>query len=977
MVDKVQRVMEDMVPELLDLGKRKVFSREEIREIVRCRRGFEYKIASRTPTLRDFLEYLSYEYELERIRNTRTRLLKLKKRTIGDYSIIRLIHFIFKRALRKFPSDEKLWLQNIDFCLKSGSSKALQRSLISALRHNPTNSVFWLIMSDRELQNGNAKEARSTILLGLRVNKESLILWRGFSQLETNIAYRKYLDSFSSSDFEVKKGFSVKSSSIKSLIPILSHGLKRIKLEHKKEAHVLFILRQYNKLHQVLSEGGDFSKIEGMRELEERLLDSLGQSKRIQPLFPAFGIVLGIIKGGHADILDYFKSEIEQVLSCPDTEFVMVALIFICKLIYNCVNSQNIESFMVNASDTHSEAINYSSIVDFGFQISESIQELEDPPESPSGSHSRQTKSGFLHLNMITWYSKTCLDNLHYRDNLQIKKAVNLLKLDPNLWNCCFLEDHTTEELIQKLSLYPVPGIQNREVWKEKLFSKEQIGRVRDEVISYLSQELNKARLSQFVSDLGENVQGLAVAPESLGLKLTLIEALDSLLMTDQTSLVKNYATETSLIEGSSPGEVPRESCNGSIPQLLLTYKKFIIQHGTSSLSPEQVAFVTKSINRLLDLIETQVENDEDLHQGGGGGGLDFVGFSKSVFWTLYIISVSSKESSGESAQDLLELGRRVISSALNVFPRWLSVNKVPGLLFNLLIVYSVLKSSEKAGSSPPLGLLLDYLNTQETGNEVRFESSPIIQILKESADDESLLQTAGALLDLSDEYEWLFTNDITMMSKTKKDVVSITFMLSCISILYLVFERYLESCLSRAQGCNSKARDLNLLYERNSLTYKLFLMLDHFSTYIADLDNLFSDEFKMNVHVRYLLLVKLTEHFKVKRILLTRPADQLKGYQVPTFSGLLNQLNKTFPHIHNAKLPCGISVATISAMSLEDPQFELCLKKMSSLEESGPENFSGSQSSPLAILHTVMKNILNPCQLLAPTMAYFKKSYL
>ncbi|KAJ1607561.1 Utp6p-like protein, partial [Cryptosporidium canis] len=254
MADKVQRVMEDMVPELLDLGKRKVFSKDEIREIVRRRRDFEYKIASRTPTLRDYLEYLSYEYELERIRNIRTRALKLKKRTIGDYSIVRLIHFIFKRALRRFPSDEKLWLQNIDFCLKSGSSKALQRILISALRHNPANSVFWLIMSDREFQNGNAKEARSTILLGLRVNKDSLILWRGLSQLETNIAYKKYLDCFTSSELAIRKELYNKNSSIMSLVPILSHGLKKIKLEYKKDAHILFILRQYLKLHQVLSE---------------------------------------------------------------------------------------------------------------------------------------------------------------------------------------------------------------------------------------------------------------------------------------------------------------------------------------------------------------------------------------------------------------------------------------------------------------------------------------------------------------------------------------------------------------------------------------------------------------------------------------------------------------------------------------------------------------------------------------------------
>ncbi|KAH8584616.1 small ribosomal subunit processosome [Cryptosporidium sp. chipmunk genotype I] len=968
MADKVQRVMEDMVPELLDLGKRKVFSGEEIREIVKRRRSFEYKISSRTPTLRDFLEYLSYEYELESIRNTRTRALKLKKRTIGDYSIIRLIHFIFKRALRKFPSDEKLWLQNIDFCLKSGSSKALQRSLISALKHNPTNSVFWLIMSDRELQNGNAKEARSAILLGLRVNKSSLILWRGFSQLETNIAYRKYLDSFSSSKLALNKGFQTKKSSVMPLIPILNHGLRRIKLEFKKEAHILFMFRQYYKLYNTLLKDGNLSRIEGMGELENQIIDSFNQSKKSQPLFPVFGIIIAIIKSDHSDIFSHFKYEIDQVFSNTDSEFVLVALTFICRLIYNCINGQFPVSNPGNKpnTDISFETINTSNIVDFGFQISESIQDFDN---QESATKSDCTMENCLNLDMITWYSQTCLENLLTRDNLQIKKAIHLLKLDPDFWNCCFLEDSTVEDLIRKLSSYSVPSIQEREIWKEKLFSKEQIESIRERTVLYLSQDFNIDKFMQLVTDLKARVKKLDAGIEIQDLKLFLLEALDSLFEFNHTATLKNYTNRTDSIRNSLSWNLPQIPDN--IPQIIQTYKQFIIYYGTKPLSFDHAAFIIQSINKLLDLIQIQVENDEKQPES-----LDFIGFSKSIFWTLYMISANCQELDEEYSQIILKLRQRIIFSSLNIFPRWFYTRKIPGILFNTLIIYSILKSKENVDNSLS-GLVLKYLKSQEAGMEVRFDSSPIIEILKESINENDLAHATEILLELPSENNWLLSNSITMMSKANKDITSIIFMLSCISLLYLLLERYLENCISQENG--DKFSDPNLQSTNAYLIPKLFWMWNHLNTYINGLNDFSSEEFKMNLYVRYLLLIKLIEHFKVKRILSPKFGEFKNGSKVPNFAMLVSQFNKSFPYMRSGKLPSGLSIATISTLPLDDLQFELFLKKVSTIQEYGQENLEApeSQNNSLPILNKVMQNILNPCQILAPTSIYINTNYL
>lgn len=970
MADKVQRVMEDMVPELLDLGKRKVFSKEEIREIIKHRRNFEYKIASRTPILRDFLEYLSHEYELERIRNTRTKALKLKKRTIGDYSIIRLIHFIFKRALRKFPSDEKLWLQNIDFCLKSGSSKALQRSLISALKHNPNNSVFWLIMSDRELQNGNSKEARSAILLGLRVNKSSLILWRGFSQLETNIAYRKYLDSFSSSKLALNKGFQIKNSSVMPLIPILNHGLRRIKLEYKKEAHIIFMFRQYYKLYNTLLKDGDLSRIEGMDELKNQIFDSFNQSKKLQPLFPVFGIILGISKNDQSDIFSHFKYEIDQLFSNSDSEFVLVSLIFICRLIYNCINGQFPVSSPGNQSnmDTSFETINNSNIIDFGFQISESIQDFDNNQELSNQNDS--TMENDLNLDMITWYSQTCLKNLIFKENLQIKKTIHLLKLDPNFWNCCFLEDSNVEDLIQILSLYSIPSIVDREVWKEKLFSKEQIESIREKIMLYLSQDLNKDRFVQLVTDIKGTIEKLAIEPEFQDLKLTLFEALDSLFESNHVDNFNNYTNDDKHIRDSPNQNLPQIPDN--IPQLIQAYKQFIIYYGTKQLSPNQATFMIQSINKLLDLIQNQVENDEKQSES-----LDFIGFSKSIFWTLYIISTNSQELNEEYSQILLKLRQRIIFFSLNILPRWISTRKIPGLLFNTLIIYSVLKSTENMDNSLS-SLIIKYLKYQENGMEINFDSSSIIGILKESINEDYLTHATEILLELPSEYSWLLSNDITMMSKANKDITSITFMLSCITLLYLLLERYLEKCISRKNSHN-KLSDPNLENPNNYLIPKLFWMLNHLITYINGLDDFKSEEFKINLYVRYLLLIKLIEHFKVKRILSPKFGEFNNGTQIPTFSMLISQFNKCSSQMRSGKIPSGLSIVTISTLPVDDPQFELFLKRTSSIQEDGQEVFETpeSQNSPHQTLNKVMQNILNPCQLLAPTSIYVNTNYL
>lgn len=55
MADTVNRILEEMVPELEKLEKKEYFNKNEIRKIIETRREFEYKMKRNKPILKDFI----------------------------------------------------------------------------------------------------------------------------------------------------------------------------------------------------------------------------------------------------------------------------------------------------------------------------------------------------------------------------------------------------------------------------------------------------------------------------------------------------------------------------------------------------------------------------------------------------------------------------------------------------------------------------------------------------------------------------------------------------------------------------------------------------------------------------------------------------------------------------------------------------------------------------------------------------------
>lgn len=66
MADLVRTTVEAMVPDLLGLMRRKIFTKKEVKEILKTREDFEYIFLRKSSSKKDYLKAIQYEYELVR-----------------------------------------------------------------------------------------------------------------------------------------------------------------------------------------------------------------------------------------------------------------------------------------------------------------------------------------------------------------------------------------------------------------------------------------------------------------------------------------------------------------------------------------------------------------------------------------------------------------------------------------------------------------------------------------------------------------------------------------------------------------------------------------------------------------------------------------------------------------------------------------------------------------------------------------------
>ncbi|XP_010666961.2 uncharacterized protein LOC104884066 [Beta vulgaris subsp. vulgaris] len=193
MADVVQHRLERMVPELDDLEKRSLFDRREIAEIVKKRRKFEYRLQRPSPLKQDFIDYIDYEKQLDRLRvlrkKTVSRQLKDKgnkkmKKSLSDYAGVRRIIEIYRIATSRFKGDLELWFQYLEFCKEKNNGR-MKKVLGQVIRFHPKVPAVWIYAAAWEFDhNLNVRAAHVIMQMGLRSCPSSEDLWVEFLRME-------------------------------------------------------------------------------------------------------------------------------------------------------------------------------------------------------------------------------------------------------------------------------------------------------------------------------------------------------------------------------------------------------------------------------------------------------------------------------------------------------------------------------------------------------------------------------------------------------------------------------------------------------------------------------------------------------------------------------------------------------------------------------------------------------------------------
>ena len=168
------------------------FVQEEIGSIIARRRNFEFSLHRNNVTRDEYIRYVEYEVNLDKLRKMRVLGKKEKKFFKSNLSGTNHTVYIFERAVRRFPSDMGLWEMYLDFLSSHKSrDKQVGEVLARMLQLHPSLPHLWTQAASHEFSANNSMEGcRAIFQRGLRENRGSGELWREYLSHELAIAIK-------------------------------------------------------------------------------------------------------------------------------------------------------------------------------------------------------------------------------------------------------------------------------------------------------------------------------------------------------------------------------------------------------------------------------------------------------------------------------------------------------------------------------------------------------------------------------------------------------------------------------------------------------------------------------------------------------------------------------------------------------------------------------------------------------------------
>uniref|UniRef100_A0A3Q3WGB1 Uncharacterized protein n=1 Tax=Mola mola TaxID=94237 RepID=A0A3Q3WGB1_MOLML len=186
MAEIVQQRIEERIPELEQLERAGLFTKKEVKSIIRRATALEYKLLRLIVHKEDFIAYVQYEINiLELVRKRRAHVHYHFKREDIEHPIIHRINSIFRRATNKWKDDVKLWLSHVSFCKKWGTKSQTSKVFSSLLAIHPDKPSLWILAAKSELEDrASSESARHVFLRALRFHPNNKKVYQEYFRME-------------------------------------------------------------------------------------------------------------------------------------------------------------------------------------------------------------------------------------------------------------------------------------------------------------------------------------------------------------------------------------------------------------------------------------------------------------------------------------------------------------------------------------------------------------------------------------------------------------------------------------------------------------------------------------------------------------------------------------------------------------------------------------------------------------------------
>uniref|UniRef100_A0A8C4EFK9 UTP6 small subunit processome component n=1 Tax=Dicentrarchus labrax TaxID=13489 RepID=A0A8C4EFK9_DICLA len=186
MAEIVQQRIEDRIPELEQLERVGLFTKKEVKSIIKRATALEYKLHRLIVNKEDFIAYVQYEINiLELIKKRRAHIHYQFKREEIEYPIIHRINSVFRRATNKWKDDVQLWLSHVAFCKKWATKGQISKVFSAMLAIHPDKPALWIMAAKSELEDRSSSEsARHLFLRALRFHPNNKKVYQEYFRME-------------------------------------------------------------------------------------------------------------------------------------------------------------------------------------------------------------------------------------------------------------------------------------------------------------------------------------------------------------------------------------------------------------------------------------------------------------------------------------------------------------------------------------------------------------------------------------------------------------------------------------------------------------------------------------------------------------------------------------------------------------------------------------------------------------------------